>query len=257
MTSRPISSLHINNIAKNLFKNPGNLQDGDVVEFIGEQSCGKSSLIQELMITCLLPQSRGGCGCGVVYFDLDCHVDLLQIVSVIEQKTKASEEEIKLWLKNLYLLRCNDMSQVVVTLHSIETLLANSKVPIGMIVIDSISSFYWIDAKNKDNYFKEKSLRKVVDVLRNIKEQHRLCVIASTQCLVQSENSQVSYKSFLCQQWLKFVNHRFLLKLHSHANTHDDVVYAAHSLTSSQPTVNFTINEMGVKFSNSISRKTS
>ena len=245
-------SLHVKNICKELFKAPGYLQDGDVVELVGAQSTGKSSVLQELMIRCLVPSSCGGCGCGVFYFDLDFHFDLLNTVAIMQQKTAASEEDIKLWLKNLHVVRCNSMEQVVISLHALESLLAKSKVPFGMIILDSISSFYWVDQRDGSNHRdKEKNMQKIVEVLKKLKEQFRLCVLASCQSLVQSDNKQsscvneVSYKPFLSQYWQNFVNYRFLLSCNEDSLMQ---TYTAHSLTHKSFNINFAINEYGVKF---------
>lgn len=251
------TSLHVKNIGKQLFQGPSYLQDGDVVEFIGEQSTGKSSLIQDLLITCLIPETLGGCGCGVIYFDLDYHFDLLKLVSVIEQKTAASEEDIKLWLKSFYLLHCDSLEQVVITLHSLESCIANSKTPFGMIVLDSISSFFWIDAKNNETTFKrEENLRKVVNVLKSLKEQYRLTILASTQCLMHPDSASsisTNFKTFLCRQWQDFVKYQFFLsfKLVQNSNLSHNKVYSAKSLHSSLPSVEFSIKDSGVVYANS------
>ena len=246
-------TLHVKNIGRDLFQGPGYLQDGDVVEFIGEESTGKSSLLQELMITCLLPSSCGGCGSGVIYFDLDNHFDILRIAGIIESKTGASEEDIKLWLKNLYLLRCNSLEEVVVSLHSLTSLIANNKVPFGMIILDSISSFYWVDVRDggHNQYSREKKMHKVVDILKDLKERYRLCILASTQILMNCDAKQGNsppYKPYLCRSWQNLVKHQYMLRVHKSNSDHEQCKYIAQALTSCSKTTHFTISERGVVF---------
>ena len=258
------TALHIKNIGKHLFRPPGYLQDGDVAEFVGEQSTGKSLLMQDLMITCLIPELHGGCGCGVIYFDLDYHFDLLRLVAIIEQKTGASEEDIKLWLKNFNLLHCDSLEQVVITLHSLEPFITNSKVPFGMIILDSISSFFWIDAKNGANsYDKEENLRKVVEVLKDLKEQHRLTILASTQCLTQPDNESTSFgssfKPFLCRQWQDFVKYQFVLsfKKMKDSSHGDNKIYLVEPIQPRSCAIEFLIKDSGVVYIKSLETKQS
>ena len=251
-----MTSLHVKNICKELFPGPGYLQDGDVVELIGDQSSGKSAVLQELMITCLIPSLHGGCGCGVVYFDVDCHLDLLNVVSIMQCKTGASEESIKIWLKNLFVLKSESMEQVVISLHALDSLLANSKVPIGMIIIDSVSSFYWIDHNNGSNHSsKEKNILKVVAALKKLKDQYQLCILASCQSLLKSDkqsnkDSGVLFRPFLNHHWQSFITHQYLLTKNENCKDSEMQTYTAKLLPSSSKSfaTHFAINKFGVKF---------
>ncbi|CAK8687857.1 DNA repair protein XRCC2-like [Clavelina lepadiformis] len=246
------TSLRVKNIGRELFPGPGFLQDGDVVEIIGEQSTGKSTILQDLMITCLLPEDHDGCMSGVIYFDLDYHFDLLRVVAIIEQRTQGTENDIQNWLKNFHLIRCADMEQLVISLHAIEPLIANSKIPVGMIILDSISALHWVDsnAGNNSQYLKEAKLRKIVQVLQALKERYKLCILASTQQLLKKDCRQnrddeeevVPYKPFLCRQWLEFVKHRFVVTKDDHEEVTTRKILC---LSSKMDTKQFVIDEKG------------
>ncbi|XP_004226792.2 DNA repair protein XRCC2-like [Ciona intestinalis] len=241
------------NIGKFLFCHPNSLQD-NVVEIIGEEACGKSTVLQHLMIDCILPKSHGGCEAAVLYFDLDGHLDLLRIMAIMEQKTEADESVIKLWLKRLFVVRCDSTEQVVITLHSIEPLIANSKVKFGMIILDSLTAFHWIDCQvgGTSQYFKEVKMRKVIAALKMIKERYKICVLASSQQLINvtDKNSDTPgkiclHKPVLPAQWSEMVNYRFVLKCNSSADATPKKI-TIHGVLPSHYEKGFVVDERGL-----------
>jgi len=244
------------NIGKDLFVSPPYLQNGDVVELCGEQGSGRSSLLQHLMIECILPKHHNGCNAGVIYFDLDCHFELLRVISIIERRTGASEEEVKKWLKNLHIVRCDSSEQLVITLHSMEPLIANSQVPVSLIILDSISSFYWIDSSAIVNTsVKDAFLQKVVQILQVFKDRYNVCVLASTQQLINPDQKlccniggdMVMYKPFLCRQWQDFVKYKFIMTAATFS-TDGTCAFNIYCVCPSRYKKQFVIEKQGVRF---------
>ena len=187
--------------------------NGDVVEIFCPEIVGKSFIFADVISDCIMPTAHSGKGRKVMYLDLTCQFDIFQVATALENKTKATEEDIKLWLANLSVAKCGSYEQLLITIHSIEPLIANSKVPFSLVVLDSISSFYWLNTKDRDYY-----MIKIVEALESLKNRYNLTVIACTQQLVAKRaknqattGAKALYKPYLCQQWQKLVGQRYVL----------------------------------------------
>nr|CAB3267803.1 DNA repair protein XRCC2-like [Phallusia mammillata] len=252
LTSRPKTA----NLARDLFIDDSSLQNKHPIEITGDTGTGKSAVLHDISIKCILPKKYNGHNVGVIYFDLDYHFELPQFVSTIEQKTKASENEIKNWLKNFYLCRCDTAEQLIVTLHSVEPLIANSSMPIRLLILDSITAFYWIDshAGGKSQYLRESNMNKIVDILKIFRDKYGLCIISAGQHLMNPERNQEEnrqeqsypqYKQFLCRQWQEFIKHRFVF---TQAPAFGSSCFISHKVGPTQSDRHFTIGNTGVAF---------
>lgn len=145
------------------------LNRGDVVEIQGPAASGKSHLIYHLLATCILPPSFdsadiGGWACAAVLVDADGkfsikrfrHLLLARLSKCISSGLSAPSsdshelEELAIQcLSRLHVVRPQSSTQAASTLmhlpeyHSAHPSLRSEE--IGLLAIDSLSAFYWID----------------------------------------------------------------------------------------------------------------
>lgn len=89
-------------------------------------------------------------------------------------------------LSNLFIVTCDSSDEFLMTLLSFETLLlSNSR--ISLVIIDSISAFYWIDNMNCMDNFKlvEEHHKKVMSCLKKLLVEFKVNIIVSKQSLMR------------------------------------------------------------------------
>lgn len=97
-------------------------------------------------------------------------------------------------LKSFIYLKCTDSSQFAITLLSIDELILN-KTNVSLIVIDSISSFYWYDRSYRaETWYKlEQYYNKIFKVFLGLIKKHKLVLISTRQSLFQKKSVQEEY----------------------------------------------------------------
>ncbi len=161
----------------------------------------------------------GGLETGVLYIDTGCQFCMLRLTAMLESriihqvaveasaqvaaptniqvtaqthrnhkaekkprvlpKEEDVETIIKMSLRRLFVVRCHTSCQLVVTLHGLEGLLGN-KPDIALLLVDSLSSFYWQDRSNGGESFaaQEANQHKVAAALYKLVKTYNLTVIA-------------------------------------------------------------------------------
>ena len=243
------------------------LSSSSVVELSGAPNVGKTLLLTQLTAHCLLPgkwknQNIGGLNCGVIYIDCDYHFNILKLVDLLEEivdksssDIPASETEnlIKRSLQKLLVYKCNDSKHLILTLHAIHELLAN-QTETSLVIVDSISAFYWLDKTYSAYSFKgvEKYYSNISKALRHLVETFKVTLIVSRQTLFKSQktkNSKVEEDlyndeeyAYLGQDWKNLVTHRVTLHFKEGYFT-AEVQYSG--ITSNIP---YTINSGGISW---------
>eukprot|EP00026_Physarum_polycephalum_P008449 Phypoly_transcript_08535.p1 GENE.Phypoly_transcript_08535~~Phypoly_transcript_08535.p1 ORF type:complete len:341 (+),score=45.97 Phypoly_transcript_08535:203-1225(+) len=222
------------------------LKNGDIVEIYGPTSVGKTELLYSVIVSCVLPRkwndvTIGGHGVGVIYFDNDYHFCMPRLISIIEHRVRdaldptmnATDEDIQelitLSLARLQVFHCKDSLQFIVTLQSIPLLLESDST-IKVLMIDSISAFYWIHKhEDKTGIEHQKHIANQCRLLA----QHGLVVMATKAILWKDKrkantnnshnnvNDQLQYTSGLevhneyLHNWGRLVKYRVVLSPHS------------------------------------------
>uniref|UniRef100_A0A8C6TXF6 RecA family profile 1 domain-containing protein n=1 Tax=Neogobius melanostomus TaxID=47308 RepID=A0A8C6TXF6_9GOBI len=212
-----------------LFPEDGGPDNGEVVEICGPEGTGKTELLYHLLSRCLLPRGAGGLEVGVVFVDTDYSLDLLRLVSIMDHRLGAApsggdEALLRSCLSRLLVVHCASSSQLLLTLHFLETSFA-SRPALSLLLIDSISAFYWLDrAEGGASYGRqEEKLAKCSELLGRILRDYKITVFASCHAIrrnsstAPSSSSSASSSSFsnadqnkpyLCRSWQKLVSHR-------------------------------------------------
>ncbi|XP_042333472.1 DNA repair protein XRCC2 [Sceloporus undulatus] len=246
-----------------LFAEEGYPIHGDVVEFHGPEGTGKTEMLYHLIAHCILPKSGGGLEVGLLFIDTDFHFDMLRLVTILEHRSsQGTEEMIKQCLGRLFLVNCNSSSQLLLTLYSLENMFC-SHPSLCLLVIDSISAFYWIDRVNggENLSLQEANLRRCAQFLEKLVREHHLVLFATTQTIMQKSlnagescgkhhgDGDVDYRPYLCKSWQQLITHRIFFSRQSHpGNTKGFSITSCHIRNNTVIKRSFSIMEGGIQF---------
>ena len=167
-----------------------------------------------------------------------------------ESVSKPSDEEVeaflKTCLKRLYVIRIATSDQLVVTLHSLESLFA-SQSDISVLMIDSVSAFHWLDRmKGGDGALQQTANQRLAfSVLARLLKDYHLVAFATKAALISkqtrndhgshldldneetsggstprsSQNINTEHYEFLSKEWTKLVTHRLILERQDHVTS--------------------------------------
>ncbi|XP_076827368.1 DNA repair protein XRCC2 [Brachyhypopomus gauderio] len=230
----------LKDIDQHIFPENGGPAHGDVVEFHGVEGSGKTETLYHMMTRCLLPVDSGGLGVGVVFVDTDYHFDMLRLVAVLEARISegredgVQEEEVRSCLGRLSVVNCSSSSQLLLTLHYLEGSIS-TRPALGLLIIDSVSSFYWVDRANGGESLarQEANLRKTTELLDRLRRDHGIVVFATTHAIMRNYASAAGGlsdpggsapswkwrpganvtdvdKPYLCRAWQRTLTHRLV-----------------------------------------------
>ncbi|XP_068094717.1 DNA repair protein XRCC2 [Hyperolius riggenbachi] len=239
---------------------------GDIIEFHGSEGTGKTEMFCHLISRCILPKSEGGLQVEVIYIDTDYHFDMLWLVTILEHRlSQSSEEMVKQCLSRFFLVHCNSSAQLLLTLYSLENMFC-SHPTLCLLIIDSLSSFYWIDRNNGADSIarQESNIRKCVELLDKLLKDYKLVLFASTQTLMQKISNEVNkpthsteaaassidYKPYLCKFWQHITTHRvfFSKDAPQQDNVQSFSISSCHLKSKNVTRHTFVIQDSGVKF---------
>ena len=138
---------------------PCGLSTGEAVELYGEPGTGKTALMLECALRCILPQEAAGHGCGAVVVDTQGGFDVLRLVGALHGRlaeagveksrlTEATEEA----LGRLRIIQCHTPSELLLGLAALRARLEHERwsgesggAPAPRVVlIDCASAFQWL-----------------------------------------------------------------------------------------------------------------
>ncbi|XP_077983115.1 DNA repair protein XRCC2-like [Glandiceps talaboti] len=193
---------NLDGIDPRLFTQTMSLKPGNIIEVCGESGCGKTEMLLHWIAHCILPDSWQGVPCrgrdvDVLFIDNDCHFSILRLVSILESKVEGYihqtgstdqsnnhdvETLIKSCLQHFHYERCHNTVELLVTIEMLETLLGN-KPNIAVVMVDSISAFYWMDRNN----YGETKLQHLTSTLQKVTQDYQLVTFLT--------NSLVNYNT--------------------------------------------------------------
>ncbi|XP_030254060.1 DNA repair protein XRCC2 [Sparus aurata] len=224
----------LKDIETRLFPEDGGPDQGEVVELYGPEGTGKTELLYHLLCRCVLPVASGGLEVDVVFVDTDYSLDMLRLVSILDSRLNAArstgspsagsdEALLRHCLSRLLVVHCSSSSQLLLTLHFLETSLS-SRPGLALLLIDSISAFYWQDRCEGGASIakQEERLSKCAELLGRLLRDYRITVFATCHAIRRSYSGPSSSSSstsstsseydrpYLCRPWQRLVNHRLL-----------------------------------------------
>ncbi|XP_059182930.1 DNA repair protein XRCC2 [Centropristis striata] len=231
----------LKDVEPRLFPADGGPDHGEVVELYGTEGTGKTELLYHLLCRCVLPAASGGLEVDVVFVDTDYSLDMLRLVSILDSRLNAArstgspsagsdEAVLRSCLSRLLVVHCSSSSQLLLTLHFLETSLS-SRPGLALLLIDSISAFYWQDrCEGGPSVAKqEEKLSKCAELLGRLLRDYRITVFATCHAIrrnysgpssssfpssssssCSSSSSSDSDRPYLCRSWQRLVTHRLL-----------------------------------------------
>ncbi|KAM7389982.1 hypothetical protein PAMA_008251 [Pampus argenteus] len=220
----------LKDVEPRLFPEDGGPNHGEVVELYGTEGTGKTEMLYHLLCRCVLPVVAGGLEVDVVFVDTDYSLDMLRLVSILDSRLNAAlstsshymasdETTLHLCLARLLVIHCSSSSQLLLTLHFLETSLS-SRPSLALLLIDSISAFFWLDrCKGGASIAKqEEKLSKCAELLGRLLRDYRITVFATCHAIRRSYSGPTSSSSsllesdrlYLCRPWQSLVTHRLL-----------------------------------------------
>ncbi|XP_045173538.2 DNA repair protein XRCC2-like [Mercenaria mercenaria] len=264
-------------------------QTKDVIELYGGEGTGKTELLVHLICRCILPEywnnvPLDGHGAGVVFIDTDFKFSVIRLVTVIEKyildkardcskftaiDSDSIESFIRECLKKLHILRCTSSEQLVVTLHNLENLICNES-SVSVIMIDSISTFYWIDKSNGGDSIQaqESNMKYVTEILSKLINTYNLTLLV-TKAVVYKKKGQndcfegesgmqslskhfanqdleLFHAEFMCKPWQRLVSHRLVLVKDLREGNQEQLFVIGGDCAQGNQT--FKVCESGIKF---------
>lgn len=211
--SQKIHEFTSNLLLKKLFENDTSADTTKVIEIIDSESSEGTYFVTNVLANAILPERFGGSNSGVIYFDLLQHFDLLRLIAILEERTGAEEDDIKSWLAKFHIVRCDSQEQFIITVHSMETLIAKNKV--DFLIFDGLSLFYWNNqaAGGSSQYLREIDSRRLVKILTSFIENYDVCVLVRTVEIIESKNETFAVKNteLYGRFWKDFVSKRYLV----------------------------------------------
>ncbi|KAK3592793.1 hypothetical protein CHS0354_009237 [Potamilus streckersoni] len=226
----------------------------EVIELCGAEGTAKSETMHHFIVRCILPKSWKsvelyGCDAHVIFIDTDYKFSILRLASLLERYilnaigkarqnscetdlqypgSEETENFIKECLKKLYIIRCTSSTQLIITLHSLESFICSNP-NISVIMIDSISAFYWVDRCNGGESFamQEVNMRLACEELSKLVNTYNITVFATKQELLKKktdfergdrEKSTVvqkldfEHQEYMCKAWQKMVTGRLVYR---------------------------------------------
>ncbi|XP_038139789.1 DNA repair protein XRCC2 isoform X2 [Cyprinodon tularosa] len=190
----------------------------------GGSDHGKTELLYHLLCRCVLPEAAGGLEVDVVFVDTDCSFDMFRLVSILDSRlnagvstclTSSDDGVLRSCLSRLLVVRCCSSSQLLLTLHFLETTLS-ARHSLGLVLIDSISAFYWSDrSEGGTNMMKqEEKLSKCSELLGRLLRDYKITIFATCHPIRRGPSSSASTsepdRSHLCRSWQRLVTHRLV-----------------------------------------------
>lgn len=171
----------------------------DVIEFIGKEGTGKSHLLMNIAVHCILPKSLSGCECDIIFISSDYKFDILQLVAIIEQKLKSlkignslNDTLLCSILDRFHIFYSTSISDCCMSLMTIPYALSS----VGAILFDNIGTFF---LENKLHSARDSSIEHLIEILNKIHQDYNLVIIANQLSLVVND----------VKPWVRLVKHRF------------------------------------------------
>ena len=177
------------------------------MELHGTEGTAKSEMLYHLIVRCILPTKHGGLETEVMFVDTDYHFDTLRLVTILEarlaqqsaeptrescpkegtEEEEGDEEMVKACLQRLFLVHSSTSAQMLLSLHYLEGWFS-SRPTLGLLVLDSISAFYWQDRCNGGGSVprQEANLRKCTQLLERLRKDYGIVVFATVHAIMRN-----------------------------------------------------------------------
>lgn len=195
-----------------------------VIEISYENDSPQNAILCDLISNVILPAEYGGKNTSVVIIITDGHFDVLILAKILRFKLKLrfnyDEDSIKSIVEkclNLaYIMEVYDSRHLFITMKSVEQMFA-AKAEIAMVIVDTISAFYWSDRLNGKSVFKMDSyLKKTLGTLQALTKEYKPVIVYTKPSYFVSKSS-LSDEGVECSQeiGIEKINYKLIIKKNS------------------------------------------
>lgn len=191
-------------------------RQGQVIELFSNDKI--TCLLEDITCAALLPTSLDGVEAGVLILNCSGHFDYNSLISCMKDKImihlnalsssnidkskvhyddKGIDELLVRSLHNVYIMEIYDVTQFYTTIYNLENILMQYP-NISMILIDTITAFYWTEQSNKilkmDLY-----LKKVLQKIQSVTKEHKVVIIYSRPAYFSSSKDSLENLEACCE----------------------------------------------------------
>lgn len=165
---------------------PDGLKSGDVIEFCGTEGTGKSEILLNIVIRCVLPKTFDGRNLGketdIVYISTDHKFDIQRLTGLLENQISQCvslddpqhKELVLSSLARVHVVHCNTSSELTLSLQYLKSFLHHQSNVSGL-VLDNVASYYWMDRDKSESHW--------ITSLKQLIQDYHLSVFASKPLL--------------------------------------------------------------------------
>ncbi|THU91736.1 hypothetical protein K435DRAFT_144658 [Dendrothele bispora CBS 962.96] len=174
------------------------INPGEVLEIQGPPASGKTHFVYHLLATCILPVNSGGRNKAAILYDLNASFDVFRFKRILSSRLRLIigdenlQEAVGHSLKKLHIFYSKSTVDLAVDILHL-SYYHTSHLPdseIGMVAIDSLSTFYWSDRFTSENTRSHRGrtqltapLQSVMAALEAFRHTHGASVVLSTWSL--------------------------------------------------------------------------
>ncbi|NP_001152815.1 X-ray repair cross complementing protein 2 isoform X1 [Nasonia vitripennis] len=187
LITRLIDRRSVEDLDNDLFFNK--LQNSDVIEIKGTITSGMRCLLTKLIAKFILPSKYDGLDVDVLFINTENQFQISHLFNFLQQEISNIQGPINVdqlvreILNSLKIINCYTHNQLLLTLHSLDNLLLQNK-KVGVIVIDSISTYYW-QQKNDLSY--NSFIMKILNNIRKVTIDFKVLTIYTKQFNFESK----------------------------------------------------------------------
>lgn len=158
------------------------LKNTDMIEIQGTIDSGLIGLLYKLVTKCVLPKKYNGLNMDVLVINTENKFDVSKLYKNMYQEISDYEGPVKIddvvqnLLNSVQCIYCYSHDQFCMTLMELDNILLKNK-KVGMIVLDSLSAYYW---QKKDESYNS-YLMKMLKMIRKLLIDFKVIVVYTKQ----------------------------------------------------------------------------
>ncbi len=162
----------------------GGVETGTITEFYAPYASGKSQVGFQLIVNVQLPKDKGGLSGMAVFIDTESTFRVQRIKQMAEA---AGLDSMKV-LKNIKVVRALNSDHQMLLAERIGDLITKEKLPVRLIIIDSLMSLYRSDYLGRAQLAnRQQKLNKHIHMLQRLADTYNVAVYVTNQVMAKPD----------------------------------------------------------------------
>lgn len=158
----------------------GGIETNAITECYGQFGSGKSSLAHQLAVNVQLPKDKGGAEGIVVWMDTESTFRPERIKQIAENNGLDANQI----LSGIRVVRCFNSDHQMLVAEKIEDLIKNDKLPVKLIIVDSLMSLFRSDFSGRGQLSdRQQKLNKHMHTLLKLANNYSVAVYVTNQVM--------------------------------------------------------------------------